>query len=43
MLAACGARPSMVYKEPALMRVAARTLELAWRRGRAGEEARHGA
>lgn len=43
MLAACGARPSMVYKEPALMRVASRTLEIAWLRGRAGEEASHGA
>ncbi|MFH1035946.1 MAG: FAD binding domain-containing protein [Pseudomonadota bacterium] len=40
MLAACGARPSMVYKEPALTRVAARTLELAWRRGLDQEEAR---
>ncbi|MBI5523165.1 MAG: FAD binding domain-containing protein [Desulfarculus sp.] len=37
MLRACGARPSMVYKEPALARVAARALELAWRRGQARE------
>lgn len=43
MLDACGARPSMVYKEPALMRVAGRTLEIAWLRGRAGEEASHDA
>jgi CO/xanthine dehydrogenase FAD-binding subunit len=40
MLAACGARPSMIYKEPALTRVAARTLELAWQRGLAGREKR---
>lgn len=40
MLKACGQRPSMVYKEPALTRVAARTLELAWRRGLASREAR---
>ncbi|MBI4798373.1 MAG: FAD binding domain-containing protein [Desulfarculus sp.] len=33
MLRACGERPSMVYKEPALARVAASALELAWRRG----------
>lgn len=33
MLRACGERPSMAYKEPALTRVAARALELAWRRG----------
>ncbi len=40
MLKACGQRPSMVYKEPALTRVAARTLALAWRRGLASREAR---
>lgn len=38
MLNACGARPSMIYKEPALSRVAARTLELAWQRGWAARE-----
>lgn len=43
MLSACGARPSMIYKAPALMRVASRTIETAWLRGQDSGEARHGA
>jgi CO/xanthine dehydrogenase FAD-binding subunit len=33
MLDTCGSRPSMAYKEPALARVTAATLALAWQRG----------
>ncbi len=37
MIEAAGKRPSMVYKAPALERVAARTLAQAWSNGRAGK------